>query len=71
MHSPAMIVITNHIFELHAEAAANRQAKEAKRTGSRSNGRLAAALTSLRSLLSSPVEGPTALPKLKDYPYRS
>lgn len=71
MHSPAVVIITNHIFELHAEAAANRLAKEAKRTESNSNGRIGAALTSLRSLLSNPADSPNALPTLKDYPYRS
>lgn len=66
-----MVIITNHIFELHAEAAANRLAKEAKRPASKSSNRIAAALTSLRSLLSSPADAPTAMPKLTDYPYRS
>lgn len=71
MHSPAMIIVTNHIFELHAEAEANRLAKGANRAQSKSSSRIAAALNSLRSLLSNPAEGPTALPKLTDYPYRS
>ena len=71
MHSPAMIIVTNHIFELQAEAAANRLAKQAKRSESRSSSRIAAALNSVRSLLANPAEGPTVLPKLTDYPYRS
>jgi hypothetical protein len=71
MRSPAMIIVTNHIFELHAEAAANRLANEARRSESRRNSRIAAALTSLRSLLSNPADDPMALPKLTEYPYRS
>jgi hypothetical protein len=67
VHSPAMIIVTNHIFELHAEAAANRLAKGAE---SKSSSRIAAALNSVRSLLS-PADAPAALPKLTDYPYRS
>ena len=71
MHSPAMIYVTNHLIELQAEAAANRLAKEAKRSASPSRSRISAALTSLRSLLANPSEGPMPLPKLNDYPYRS
>ncbi len=71
MFSPVAIIVTNHIFELHAEAATNRLAKEATRTESRSNSRIAAAVKSVRSLLSNTAEGPTPLPKLQDYPYRS
>ena len=69
MHSPAMIIITNHIFELHAQAEADRLAKRAKRPESKSSSRIAAALASLRSVLSSSNETP--LPNLTDYPYRS
>ncbi len=71
MHSPAMIIVTNHIFELHAEAAANRLAKGAKRPESKSSSRIAGALNSVRSILRTPAENPPALPKLSDYPYRS
>ena len=71
MHSPAMIMALNHMFELQAEAEANRQAKQAKRADSRSKSRVAAATTSLRSLLANPAEGSLPLPKLADYPYRS
>jgi hypothetical protein len=66
-----MIIITNHIFELHAEAEANRLAKRAKRAESKSSSRIAAALASLRSVLSNAEEAATPLPKLTDYPYRS
>jgi hypothetical protein len=71
VHSPAMIIVTNHIFELHAEAAANRLAKGAKRPESTSSNRIAAALNSLRSVFSKQADAPLALPKLTDYPYRS
>ena len=70
MFSPAMINATSHINDLHAEAAANRLAKQAKGSGSRS-GRIAGALSSVRSILTNPAEGPMPLPKLNDYPYRS
>lgn len=67
-----MIIVTNHIFELHAEAAANRLAKGAKQAErARAAAGSPAALNSLRSLLSNPAAGPAALPKLTDYPYRS
>jgi hypothetical protein len=71
VYSPAMIIALDHMNELQAEAAANRLAKQAKRPDSRSAGRIAAALTSVRSLLANSAEGPTILPKLTDYPYRS
>lgn len=71
MNSPAMIYVKSHQNELQAEAAANRMAKQAKGSGSRSASRIGAALTSVRSILTSSAEGPTALPKLTDYPYRS
>jgi hypothetical protein len=66
-----MIIVTSHIIELQAEAAANRLATDAKRSESRSSSRISAALASLRSLLASAAEGPMPLPKLNDYPYRS
>ena len=71
MHSPAMIIAQGHISELQAEAKAIRLAKQAKSSKSRSNSPIAAALSSLRSLLANPAEGPVLLPKLTDYPYRS
>jgi hypothetical protein len=71
VQSPAMIIVNQHIQELQAEATANRLAKQAK--SARGDGRVqvAAALSSLRSLLGRPAETPLALPKLSDYPYRS
>jgi len=69
VNSPAMIYVKSHQNELQAEAAANRLAKQAKRSGSRSASRIAA-LTSVRSILTSSAEGPS-LPTLTDYPYRS
>ena len=71
MYSPAMIIALDHVNELQAEAAANRLAKQAKSPESRSASRIAVALTSVRSLLANSAEGPTILPKLTDYPYRS
>jgi len=66
MYSPAMIIVTSHINELQAEAAANRLAKKAPRARGERSGR---AMASLRSLLDS--QAPIALPKLTNYPYRS
>ena len=71
MQSPAMIIITNHLLDLRAEASANRLAKEAKSARGESRGRIAAAFSSLRSLLVAPADKPMGLPKLTDYPYRS
>jgi hypothetical protein len=70
VQSPAMIIVNQHIEELQAEAAANRLANQAKSTRGES-AQVAAALSSLRSLLGRPVETPLALPRLSDYPYRS
>jgi hypothetical protein len=70
MHSPAMIIITNHLLELRAEAEANRLAKLAKNARGTRRGPIAGAFSSLRSLLG-PAEQPMGLPKLTDYPYRS
>ncbi len=71
MNSLAMIYVKSYQDELQAEAAANRLAEQAKHSGSRSASRIGAALASVRSILSSPAEGTTLLPKLTDYPYRS
>jgi hypothetical protein len=66
-----MIIALDHMNELQAEAAANHLAKQAKRPESRSASRIAVALASVRSLLANTGEGPTIMPKLTDYPYRS
>jgi hypothetical protein len=71
VNSPAMIYVKSHQNALQAEAAANRLAQQAKRSGSRSASRIGAALSSVRSILTSTAEGPSLLPKLSDYPYRS
>ena len=71
MNSLAMIYVKSYQNELQAEAEANRMAKQAKRSASRSASRIGAALASVRSVLTSPAEGTTLLPKLTDYPYRS
>jgi hypothetical protein len=63
--TPALIIAQAKIDELHAEAAANRLAKE-NRSG---RSRLAVAMSNLRAFFS--LEGSNALPKLTDYPYRS
>ena len=65
MFAPTMILAQAKIDELHAEAAANRLAKKS-RSG---RGRLAVAMSNLRSFVS--LDGSNALPKLTDYPYRS
>jgi hypothetical protein len=69
MNSPAMIYVMSHIQELQAEAAANRLAKMAPRARGERSGRIANALASTRSLLTS--AAPISLPTLKNYPYRS
>ena len=71
MQSPAMIIITTHLLELQAEAAADRLAKQAKSARPESRGRLAEALDAFRSLLSVSSDTPMGLPKLSEYPYRS
>ena len=71
MHSPALIIASQRLLDLQAEAAANRLAKQAKRPARRSSSRVAAAAASLRSLLANSAEAPIQLPKLTDYPYRS
>ena len=71
MHSPAMIIITNHLLELQAEADANRLAKLSKSARGESRSRGASLASSLRSLFSGTADAPIALPKLADYPYRS
>ena len=70
-HSPAMIIATNHLLELRAEANANRLAKQSQGTRGERRGRVTAAFSNLRSLLVSPADKPIGLPKLTDYPYRS
>jgi hypothetical protein len=70
MYSPAMIVANSKINELQAEAAAQRLAKKNRSARRQSGGRLAVAVTNMRSFLS-PADAPNALPKLTDYPYRS
>jgi hypothetical protein len=71
MYSPAMIIANSKINELHAEAAAQRLAKKNRSDRGSSRGRLAVALSNVRSFLSAPVDPPVALPNLTDYPYRS
>lgn len=71
MHSPAMIIVTNHLLELRAEAEANRLAKLAQNARGTRRGPIAGAFSSLRSLLATPSEPSLGLPKLTDYPYRS
>jgi hypothetical protein len=71
VQSPAMIVVNQHTQELQAEAVANRLANQAKNARGESRAKVAAAVSSLRSLLGPPPETPLALPKLSDYPYRS
>jgi len=68
MFAPAMIVAQAKINELHAEAAAQRLAKKSRSARGESRGRLAIALSNVRSFLS--LEGPPGLPNLTDYPYR-
>ena len=71
MFSPAMIVAQSKINELHAEAAAQRLAKKNRSARGKSRGRLAVALSNIRSFVSASVDPALGLPKLTDYPYRS
>ena len=68
MYAPALIVAQAKINELQAEAAAQRLAKENRSARGASRGRLAVALSNVRSFLS--LDGPQALPTLTDYPSR-
>ena len=68
MLTPAMIVAQAKIESMQAEAAAQRLAKKNRSARGESRGRLAVALSNVRSFLS--IEGPSGLPKLTDYPYR-
>ena len=68
MYAPAMIVAQAKINELHAEAAAQRLAKKNRSARGSSRGRLAVALSNVRSFLS--LDGPQTLPTLTDYPSR-
>ena len=70
MHSPAMIIASARIQDLHNEAAANRLAKQARLARAQRRGRFAGVVAGFRSLLQDAAETP-ALPKLNDYPYRS
>jgi hypothetical protein len=69
MFSPALIVANQKINELQAEAAAQRLAKKARSARGESRGRLAAALSTVRSLVS--FDASPVVPKLTDYPSRS
>ena len=68
MYAPAMIVAQAKINELQAEAAAQRLAKKNRSARGQSRGRLAVALSNVRSFLS--LDGPQTLPTLTDYPSR-
>ena len=68
MYAPALIVAQAKINELHAEAAAQRLAKKNRSARGSSRGRLAVALSNVRSFLS--LDGPQTLPTLTDYPSR-
>jgi hypothetical protein len=71
MFTPAMIIANSKINELQAEAAAQRLAKKNRSDRGSSRGRLAVAVSNLRSFISAPVDPALGLPKLTDYPYRS
>lgn len=67
MFSPAMIIVSSRIADLHAESAVERLAAQAR---SESRSALASVVAGLRSLLGAPVQSPMPLPNLNDYPYR-
>jgi hypothetical protein len=69
MFSPAMIIANSKINELQAEAAAQRLAKKSRSARGKSRGRLAVALSNVRSFVA--LDASPSLPKLTDYPYRS
>jgi hypothetical protein len=64
------IYVQAHIDELHAEAASERLARNA-RTSAANRNRLADAVKSVWSLLNAPIERPMTMPTLSDYPFRS
>ncbi|HEV8545418.1 MAG TPA: hypothetical protein VGQ64_03940 [Candidatus Limnocylindrales bacterium] len=70
MESHKMFLMTYQLAELHAEAAANRLAKQARNSRVERPGRIAVALAAFRSLPAR-TETKMELPKLTDYPYRS
>jgi hypothetical protein len=59
-----------HIDELLAQSAAERLARSA-RSESRRHNRIASAFSSVWSSISGAANGPTPLPTLTDYPFRS
>ena len=69
MESHKMFLITFQLAELHAEAAANRLATQARNSRVERRGRVAGAIASFR-FLPARAENPRVLPKLTDYPYR-
>ncbi len=70
MFSPALIIVSSRIADLHAESAAQRLAAQARSESGESRGALASVVAGLRSLFGAPVESPMSLPNLNDYPYR-
>jgi hypothetical protein len=64
------IYVQAHIDEMHAEAASERLARNARTTAADRN-RLADAVKSVWSFLNAPIERPMTMPALSDYPFRS
>jgi hypothetical protein len=70
MHAYAILVVNQHLESLLAEAAHERLIGQLPRPSLRD--RVASALGSLRSAIAEPTHaGPSVLPTLSDYPYRS
>ena len=70
MHAYAILVVNQHMESLLAEAAQQRLANELPKASLRD--RFASAMNSVRSAIAGPADaGPSFLPTLTDYPYRS
>jgi hypothetical protein len=66
----ATLYVQAHIDQMHAEAAAERLARDASTSIARWD-RLADAVKSVWSFLNAPVDRPMTLPTVADYPFRS
>ena len=69
MNAFAILVVNQHLESLLEEAANERLAKDARKSGLRK--RVASALTSAKSVMTDTAESSSVLPALNDYPYRT
>jgi hypothetical protein len=69
VHPIASIVVADHINDLLAESTADRLARSARTPKAQRT--IVSRLGSVWSAISGAANGPAALPKLTDYPFRS